>query len=183
VRRVTFRNSTPWGLRRRGGPPHHPSWERSRSLLAKPQSARLGPFPTSWPASAPGCQCPTARWRQPTVAGPPDRPPILLPMRGPGAVHPNIQENRCAARLLDPHRHIGWRGRLLAVAGTPIPLGLRPEEDGLTTEPGRHTPESFGASRNGDAYVSFGHAAFVQLADVVQGGGDDSAAIVVGPVI
>jgi hypothetical protein len=110
-------------------------------------------------------------------------PPILLPMRGPGAVHPNIQENRCAARLLDPHRHIGWRGRLLAVAGTPIPLGLRPEEDGLTTEPGRHTPESFGASRNGDAYVSFGHAAFVQLADVVQGGGDDSAAIVVGPVI
>jgi hypothetical protein len=62
------------GLHRRGGPPHHPSWEGSRSLLAKPQSARLGPFPTSWPASAPGCQCPTARWRQPTVAGPPDRP-------------------------------------------------------------------------------------------------------------
>jgi hypothetical protein len=57
----------------------------------------------------------------------------------------------------------GPRGRTFGVGL------LLDEEEGLTTEPGRHSPESSGTGRNSHAYVSLGYAAFVQLADVVQG--------------
>ena len=51
------------------------------------------------------------------------------------------------------------------------------------TETRGDSPQSFSARWYGNASVSLGRAAFVQRADIAQRVGDDSAAIVVRPVV
>src|SRR4051794_19771902 len=59
---------------------------------------------------------------------------------------------------------------------------LASKEDRVTEACG-HSPQSFSVGGDGHADVSLGRAAFVQRADIVQRVGDDSAAVVVGPVV
>ena len=59
---------------------------------------------------------------------------------------------------------------------------LAAKEDGVTETRG-DSPQSFSAGQDGHANVSLGLAAFVQRADIAQRVGDDSAAIVVRPVV
>ena len=55
-------------------------------------------------------------------------------------------------------------------------------EDGVTETRG-DSPQTVSAGWDGHANVSLGRAAFVQRADIAQRVGDDSAAIVVRPVV
>ena len=59
---------------------------------------------------------------------------------------------------------------------------LAAKEDGVTETRG-DSPQSFSAGWDGHANVSLGRAAFVQRADIARRVGDDSAAIVVRPVV
>lgn len=57
------------------------------------------------------------------------------------------------------------------------------EEDGITDKSGGHSPQPVCTGRDGHTLVPLGYAAFVQLSDVIDRVGDDSASAVVRPVI
>jgi hypothetical protein len=72
----------------------------------------------------------------------------------------------------------------LATSPTPWTAALfRDEEDGLTAKAGGHSPQSVRAGRDLHAFVPLRDSAFVQVADIVNGVGDDSAVVAVGPVV